>query len=191
MGTGRRLNSQCQFDLCRYVRMINKLILEKADKARRDAGNSAYQDGGAAMLNGVAMRTLYGTSSIIIKQNKAGRNGGGLCTVLASSVVFEGKEAVFVGNQANQGGGIYLYSAALVFVGNGLLEDNSAASAGGGIFGVNSATVTVEASCSLQISNNNCGQQGAGIALVVGSYWSSGGRVVVTGSLLVLAHRAI
>ena len=101
------------------------------------SGNSSTDDGGAIATSGINS-SLTVTASTLASNTAQARGGG-----IAAGGNVELANLTISGNQANLGGGLYVFSSAQATVNNVTLAGNTAAAQGGGAFVESSAFIGV------------------------------------------------
>lgn len=138
------------------------------------SGNTATTNGGAICLNGTATLTVTGGTIENNKASTAKGNGGGAIFAAVNSIL-DVNNAEISGNNAYQGGAIYLYCPSTDKSGTGSLEmenvtmkKNTAANSGGAVYVGKYWKVEVDGANTL-ISDNNVATNGGAFVTGQGS----------------------
>ena len=117
--------------------------------------NSASINGGGLYVTGGNVNVSGGK----IDKNTAGERGGGVYLAVGGSFTMEGKDAVISNNNAENGGGIYLYTSPILQEGS--ITENIATKNGGGMY-IYDCLVELSPKGDVYITNNSA-VDGAGI----------------------------
>ena len=132
------------------------------------SGNTATENGGGVYNTG----TFTMQNGAVIDKNKATANGGGVYNT--SSFTMTGGTIGGVdensGNQAANGGGVYVGKGGTITMSNGTMQSNNATN-GGGVY-VNGGRFTMTGG---HLENNSSTQNGGGVYVNGGSFTMTGG----------------
>ena len=130
-------------------------------------GNLVKTDGGGVVAIDSASMTFSGAQRIIVRNNTAVKDGGGMLFSTDGKVRLESKMIYMTENAATRGGAICFVSKVELLPGAATtIESNRASEMGGGLFGYGpNADMVISDQHFLNVSSNIAGTNGGGIAL--------------------------